>query len=56
MRSPPTLAWSPSASGVLGAGIFGYPLLLGSGEKKTALVLTPAVGPGLTGGVATLRF
>ena len=42
--------------GVLGAGIFGYPLLLSSGEKKTALVLTPAVGPGLTGGVATLRF
>ena len=42
--------------GVFGAGIFGYPLLLGSGEKKTALLLTPAVGPGLTGGVATLRF
>jgi hypothetical protein len=42
--------------GVLGAAIFGYPLLLSSGEKKTALVLTPAVGPGLTGGVATLRF
>ncbi len=42
--------------GVLSAGIFGYPLLLGSGEKKTALLLTPAVGPGLTGGVATVRF
>ena len=45
-----------TAVGLVGAGITGYPLVFGSGEKKTALVLTPALGPGLTGGVATLRF
>jgi hypothetical protein len=45
-----------AAVGGIGAAIAGYPLVFGSSEKKTALVLTPAIGPGLTGGVATLRF
>ena len=45
-----------TAVGLVGAGITGYPLVFGSSEKKTALVVTPAIGPGLAGGVATLRF
>jgi hypothetical protein len=45
-----------TAVGLVGAGITGYPLVFKSGEKKTALVITPAIAPGLTGGVATLHF
>lgn len=45
-----------TAVGLIGAAITGYPLVFNSSEKKTALVITPAIGPGITGGVATLRF
>jgi hypothetical protein len=45
-----------AAVGLVGAGIAGYPLVFTSSEKKTALVVAPAVGPGFGGGFATLRF
>jgi hypothetical protein len=45
-----------AAVGGIGAAITGYPLVFSSSEKKTALILTPAVGPAFNGGVATLRF
>jgi hypothetical protein len=45
-----------AAVGLVGAGVTGYPLVFSSSEKKTALVITPAAGPGFGGGFATLRF
>ncbi len=47
-----------TAGCLIGAGIAGYPLIFGSGEKKQAptMALVPVVSPGLTGGVMTLRF
>jgi hypothetical protein len=48
-----------AAAGLVGAAIAGYPLVLGgntSGEKKTALVVTPTVGRSGGGGMLSFRF
>jgi hypothetical protein len=45
-----------TAACLVGAGVTGYPLVIKSGEKKTALVVAPTVGPGMAGGVAAFRF
>jgi hypothetical protein len=44
-----------AAVGLVGAAVTGYPLIFKSGEKKTVM-LTPALGPGITGAAATIRF
>jgi hypothetical protein len=43
---------------VVGAGIAGYPLVFGVGEKKSTatMAFTPVASPALTGGVMTLTF
>jgi hypothetical protein len=43
---------------LVGAGIAGYPLVFGVGEKKSTatMAFTPVASPALTGGVMTLRF
>jgi len=47
-----------TAGCLVGAGIAGYPLLFGVGEKKSTatMAFTPVATPALTGGVMTLRF
>jgi tetratricopeptide (TPR) repeat protein len=45
-----------TVAGLAGVGASVLALVLVPRERKTALALTPAVGPGLLGGVATLRF
>jgi len=47
-----------TAGCLVGAGIAGYPLLFGVGEKKSTatMALVPVATPALTGGVMTLRF
>jgi hypothetical protein len=42
--------------GLAGVGASVLSLVLVPRERKTALALTPAVGPNLLGGVAALRF
>jgi hypothetical protein len=47
-----------TAGCLVGAGIAGYPLLFGVGEKKSTatMALVPVATPALTGGVMTVRF
>jgi hypothetical protein len=45
-----------TVAGLAGVGASVLSLVLVPRERKIALALTPAVGPGLAGGVATLRF
>jgi hypothetical protein len=47
-----------TAGCLVGAGIAGYPLLFGVGEKKSTatMALVPVATPALTGGVMSVRF